>query len=89
MGAGAFLTGRTKPSGELSRYLLLRGVWLVALEIVVVRCLGLQFNVDYRTTMVNVLWALGWSMIALAGLVHLPAVAVGIIGLSPSWAQPV
>jgi hypothetical protein len=27
--------------------------------------------------MVNVLWALGWSMIALAGLVHLPAVAVG------------
>ena len=81
MGAGAFLAGRTKPAGELSRYLLWRGVWLIALEIVVVRCLGLQFNVDYRTTMVNVLWALGWSMIALAGLVHLPAVAVGTVGV--------
>jgi len=82
MGAGAFLAGRTKPVGELSRYLLLRGVWLIALEIVVVRCLGLQFNVDYRTTMLTVLWALGWSMIALAGLVHLPAVAVGMAGVA-------
>ena len=82
MGAGAFLAGRTKPAGELSRYLLWRGVWLIALEIVVVRCLGLQFNVDYRTTMVNVLWALGWSMIALAGLVHLPPVAVGMAGVA-------
>ena len=81
MGAGAFLAGRTKPAGELSRYLLWRGFGLLALEIVVVRCLGLQFNVDYRTTMVNVLWALGWSMIALAGLVHLPPLAVGIIGV--------
>ena len=44
-----------RPAGDLSRYLLLRGLWLIALEIVVVRCLGLQFNVDYRTTMLTVL----------------------------------
>jgi uncharacterized membrane protein len=81
MGVGAFLGGRTKPAGQLSRYLLLRGIWLIALEIVVVRCLGLQFNVDYRVTMLTVLWALGWSMIVLAGLVRLPATGVGIIGL--------
>jgi uncharacterized membrane protein len=31
MGAGAFLAGRTKPTLELSRYLLVRGLWLIAL----------------------------------------------------------
>ena len=36
------------------------------------RCLGYQFNVDYRVTMLIVLWALGWSMIVLSALVHLP-----------------
>lgn len=82
MGAGAFLAGRKKPVTGLSRYLLVRGVWLIALEIVVVRCLGLQFNVDYRVTMLTVLWALGWSMIVLALLVHLPPVAVGAIGVA-------
>ena len=82
MGAGACLAGRTKPAAQLARYLLVRGLWLIALEIVVVRCLGLQFNVDYRVTMLTVLWALGWSMIALAGLVYLPATAVGIVGVA-------
>jgi uncharacterized membrane protein len=82
MGAGAFLAGRTKPTLELSRYLLVRGLWLIALEVVVVRCLGLQFNFDYRVTMLTVLWALGWSMIALAALVHLPPAAVGAIGIA-------
>ena len=81
MGAGAFLAGRTQSKAGLSRYLLVRGVWLIVLEIVVVRCLGLQFNVDYRVTMLTVLWALGWAMITLAALVHLPPAAAGAIGV--------
>ena len=40
-----------------------------------------QFNVDYRVTMLIVLWALGWSMIALGVLVHLPVAAVAAFGL--------
>ena len=32
-----------------------------------VRCLGYQFNVDYRVTMLIVLWALGWAMIVAGG----------------------
>jgi uncharacterized membrane protein len=82
MGAGACLAGRTKPATRLSRDLLVRGVWLIALEIVVVRCLGLQFNVDYRVTMLTVLWALGWSLIALAALVHLPTTGVAAVGVT-------
>src|SRR5262245_55659839 len=57
----------------LSRFLLTRGIWLVILEVVVLRSVGFQFNFDYHVTGLTVLWALGWSMIALSALVHLPA----------------
>ena len=59
-----------------------RGVWLIFLELVVVRCLGLQFNFDYRTTILEVIWALGWAMIALAGFVWLPRVAIAAVSLA-------
>jgi uncharacterized membrane protein len=72
-GVGAFLwysRGRSKK--ELSRFLLLRGVWLIFLEVVVTRCFGWAFNFDYRITAAAVLWVLGLSMIVLAGAVWLP-----------------
>jgi len=37
--------------------------------------------VDYRVTMLLVLWALGWAMIALSALVWLPAAAVTAFGV--------
>lgn len=40
-----------------------------------------QFNVDYRVTTLTVLWAIGWSMVALAGLVRLPGWLVTTIGV--------
>jgi uncharacterized membrane protein len=80
-GTGAYLALRKMPVGALSRFLLTRGVWLIALELTVVRCLGFQFNVDYRVTMLLVLWALGWSMIALAALVYLPIDLVTAFGV--------
>ena len=51
------------------------------LELTVVRCLGYQFNFDYRVTMLVILWALGWAMIVLAGLVYLPTPAVIAFGI--------
>jgi uncharacterized membrane protein len=80
-GTGAFLSLRRKSTAELSRFLWTRGLWLIFLELVVTRCLGWQFNFDYRLTLLFVLWALGWSMIALAALVHLPARVVTAIGV--------
>src|SRR4030088_3524992 len=62
-GTGAYLSLRRKSPKELSRFLFTRGLWLIFLETVVVRCLAYQFNFDYRVTMLLVLWALGWSMI--------------------------
>jgi len=81
-GTGAYLSLRTKTAGALSRFLFSRGLWLILLELTVVRCVGFQFNVDYRVTMLLVLWALGWSMIVLSALVHLPVAAIAAFGVT-------
>jgi len=81
-GTGASLAMRRRSTGEVSRFLFTRGVWLIVLELTLLRAFGYQFNVDYRVTMLIILWALGWSMIALAALVHLPALAITAIGLT-------
>lgn len=80
-GTGAYLSLARRSRGELSRFLLTRGLWLIFLELVVVRCLAYQFNFDYRITMLLVLWALGWAMILLAALVHLPVSVTAAIGV--------
>jgi uncharacterized membrane protein len=79
-GTGAYLSLRRKSPGELSRFLLTRGIWLIFLEVVVVRCFAYQFNFDYRVTMLLVLWALGWAMITLSALVRLPAFVATAVG---------
>ena len=80
-GTGAYLSLRRRSPGELSRFLLTRGVWLIFLEVVLVRCFAYQFNVDYRVTMLLVLWALGWAMIVLSALVRLPPLVVTAFGV--------
>ncbi|MEP6622217.1 MAG: heparan-alpha-glucosaminide N-acetyltransferase domain-containing protein [bacterium] len=70
-GAGSYLSLRRRTRPELSRFLVTRGLWLILIELTLMRFL-LQFNVDYRVTLLTVLWALGWSMTALGGLVLLP-----------------
>jgi uncharacterized membrane protein len=80
-GAGAYLSlGRGRTRGELSWFLLTRGLWLILLEVTVAR-FGWQFNFDYGYTGLLVFWALGWSMIALAGLVRLPLPWVAALGV--------
>jgi len=70
-GISAFLVGRRKPRGELSAFLFKRGLWLVFIEITVVT-FAWFFDVHFRNGEINVIWALGMSMIVLAALVHLP-----------------
>lgn len=80
-GTGAFLSLRRKTKSELSRYLFTRGVWLIFLELVVVRAIGFQFNLDFHVTMLYILWALGWAMNALSILMYLPIRVVTAIGV--------
>src|SRR5580693_6988900 len=81
-GTGAYLSLRKKSKRELSRFLFTRGLWLIFLELVVMRCFGWQFNFDYRVTLLLVLWALGWAMIVLSALVYLPASVAAAFGVA-------
>ena len=98
-GTGAYLSLRRKTRSELSRFLFTRGLWLIFVELVVIRCFGYQFNFDYRVTMLLVLWALGWAMITLSLLVRLPTIVATAFGVlliaghnlldSVKWASPI
>jgi len=78
-GTSAFFYGRRH--ADLSRFLLIRGAWLVLLELTVLR-LGWTFNVDFvHYNMAGVIWAIGWCMILLAGLVKLPLRVVAAVGI--------
>jgi uncharacterized membrane protein len=79
-GTGAYLSRRRRSVADLSRFLITRGLWLILLEVTVIRFLW-QFNLDYRLTLLNVIWALGWAMIVLGLLVYLPTRARAAIGL--------
>jgi len=79
-GASAFFYGRRHD--DLPRFLATRGLWLVLLELTFCR-LAWTFNLDFAGyQMAGVLWALGWSMVALALLVRLPMAAVAAVGLA-------
>jgi uncharacterized membrane protein len=78
-GTGAYLTLARMSKPQLSRFLVTRGLWLLFLELVVMR-FALQFNFDYHVTIITVLWALGWSMIVLAALLWLPLWAIACFG---------
>ena len=81
-GLSAYLYGaRGRSTGELSRFLFTRGLWLIAIEFTVVRFGWMfAFNLDYF--IMQVIFAIGASMIALAALVHLPRWAIATIGVA-------
>jgi uncharacterized membrane protein len=81
-GTGAFLRRqRGATPREMTGFLVSRGVWLIVLELTVVR-IGITFNFDYHGfTFGQTIWALGWSMIVLGLLVHLPAWLTGAFGV--------
>src|SRR3984957_1164080 len=78
-GTSAALTLGRMSKPALSRFLITRGLWLIFLEVVVMR-FAMQFNFDYHVTILTVLWGLGWAMIVLAGLIWLPIWGIVAIG---------
>jgi len=82
-GTGSYLQfARGKSKGELSRFLVTRGLWLIFLELTVVR-LAVTFSFDYQFLgFLQVIWVIGVSMIVLAALIHLPLKLVAAFGLA-------
>lgn len=81
-GTAAFLFGsRGRSTAQLSRFLLTRGLWLIAIEWTVVN-FGWLFSLGYGLIICQVIWAIGASMVALAVLVWLPLPVVAAVGLA-------
>jgi uncharacterized membrane protein len=81
-GASAYLMGRRCTRAQLSQFLFTRGLWLVVLEVTLVS-LAWTFNVRYdHGLFLQVIWAIGVSMVVLAGLVHLPLPAIATISVA-------
>lgn len=79
-GTSAFLYGRKH--ADLSRFLLVRGLWLVLLELTVLR-VAWTFNLDFsHYLLAGVIWVIGWCMVLMAGLVRLPLPTVGGLGIA-------
>ena len=79
-GLSAYLFGQTHSKRETSLFLLKRGLFLIVLELTIV---GFAWTAQFppQTFWLQVIWAIGISMVALAGLLHLPRAAQLAVGL--------
>ena len=83
-GLSAWLYGQSHTKAEVSEFLLKRGLFLLFLELTVVGFAWPTQPLIFPPPnfWLQVIWAIGISMIALAALIHLPRVAQFAIGLA-------
>lgn len=70
-GISIYLQSLRKSKTELAVFLLTRGLWLVLMELTFVN-FGWSFNIHFNFVFLQVIWAIGWSMVFLAALIQLP-----------------
>lgn len=81
-GTSAFLVGmKMENLPGLARYLLTRGLWLIVAEIVIVN-FAWTFDRTYSFIILQVIWAIGISMVILSALVFFPNTVILTIGLA-------
>jgi uncharacterized membrane protein len=78
-GLSAWLYGQSHSRSEVSTFLLKRGLFLVVLELTLV---NFAWNATFvpPTLWLQVIWAIGLSMIILAALIHTPRTALAALG---------
>ncbi|MEQ9149234.1 MAG: heparan-alpha-glucosaminide N-acetyltransferase domain-containing protein, partial [Cytophagales bacterium] len=83
-GTSAYFVGKRKGKSALSNWLLKRGIWLVIVELTIIK-FAWNFKLDYSVNTLQVIWALGISMIVLAAFIHLPkkwCISICVIGIA-------
>jgi uncharacterized membrane protein len=79
-GTSAFLYGSKKTRPALSKFLVTRGLWLIFVELTIMSFIW-YFDIHYTAFYLQVIWAIGVSMIILAILIHLPPKILLAVGL--------
>nr|WP_294944195.1 heparan-alpha-glucosaminide N-acetyltransferase domain-containing protein [uncultured Mucilaginibacter sp.] len=70
-GVSVFLAGQRRSKKELSLFLLKRGLWLILSDLIIMSFL-FSFDIQYHLLVLEVLTAIGFGMILLAGLIYVP-----------------
>ncbi len=78
-GVSAYLAGIKRTKNELSAFLIKRGIWLVLIEVLILS-FAFSLNPMYNFIILQVLWAIGISMIILGLLVRAPLYLIAILG---------
>lgn len=79
-GISAYLSSLKKSKSEASLFLIKRGAWLVFIEVAIIT-LGLTFNPFYNFIILQVIWAIGFSMILTGIISRISYSAALIIGI--------
>jgi uncharacterized membrane protein len=79
-GLSAYLRRAKSSKKELSRYLLTRGLWLMLLDITVLR-FAVMFNFYLNYNLISILWLIGLCMVLLSGVIFLRHWAILTIAL--------
>ncbi|WP_259070073.1 DUF1624 domain-containing protein [Mucilaginibacter sp. X4EP1] len=78
-GISAHIAGTRRTKAELSAFLIKRGLWLVFVEVVILT-FAFSLNPFYNVFILQVLWAIGWSMILLGLVVRAPLTVIAVLG---------
>jgi len=79
-GTSIYLQSLRKTKKELSGFLIKRGLWLIFVEIAIIS-LAWTFNPFYNFIPLQVIWAIGISMLILGLLIRLPYRLILVLGL--------
>ena len=83
LGAYFWMTRGHHSKGELSRLLISRGIWLIVLEVTILRLISFsQISFTENPVILIILWAIGISMIGLAALIYLPMCAIAVVSIA-------
>src|SRR5213075_417839 len=79
-GTSAYLYGTKKSRKELSFFLLTRGIWLVLAELFILSLLR-TFNPAYTYVHLQVIWAIGISMMILSAVIYMSRPFILLTGI--------
>jgi uncharacterized membrane protein len=79
-GTSVYFQSLRKSKKALGGFLITRGLWLILLELVVIS-FAVSFDAEYSVFVLQVIWAIGISMVVLGLLVRLPFAAILAIGI--------
>lgn len=79
-GISIFLQSLRKSKQELSRFLLTRGLWLIAVEVILIT-FAWTFDFRFSVLVLQVIWAIGISMVLMSLIIYLPNWLILSVGL--------